>query len=197
MVTKTKNKPNILIIIAVVLFLLVGILQFYVQNVSKLFNRCGEIYRCEQTTTDEYGYDWKTFYYLVFTDDWKIDLIVSDEYFTGISRLRYDYHVHTWNNIGNVFFKTDSLLSATFIEEDVTPVTFNMNCIQARGYNDTTTFEPDARDISTMTVHAFFSNHNVNFDGIVFDKIEKLDPVLEEMMRLFLDNDEIFFEHLG
>ena len=196
METKKKNGPNILAIIAVILFLLIGVLELYVKNVTKLFNHCGEIYRCEQTTTDEYGYDWKSYYYLVFTDDWEIDLIVSDEYFTGVSRLRYDYHVRSWNNIGNVFFKTDSLLSATIIKEDVTPVTLNMECIQARGYDYTTTFEPDVGDLSAMTVYAFFTNDGVIFDGMVFDKIEELDPVLEESMRLFLDNDDIFSEYL-
>lgn len=200
----TKKLPPVLPIIAIVLFLIVGALQLYVENVSRIFSLYGKIYQYERSITDDDGYTQMGYIFAEFTDDGFLDIIATDEYFTAINKTRYDYRYRVWNNIGNLYFKTDSLLSATIFKENAIPITLEMKCVESRSWYtswidedaDFVTYENIDEVGTYLKSEVWFYEDSMVLDGISFPKIDDIDPVCREMIRLFIDNDDIFCEYL-
>lgn len=204
MTKNSKRFPTTLPIIIAILFLLIGALQFYVRNVSRAFIPYGKTYQFEQSTTDEAGYTQTVYVFVEFNEDGLLNIIATDKYFTTINKSSYDYRCHAWNNIGNLYFKTDSLLSATIFKEDARPVTLEMECVQSRGFcsslldEDTNfiTYENTDEIGACSESEAWFYENSLVLDGVTLQQIDAIDPVCKEMVRLFIDSDDIFAEYL-
>lgn len=200
---KKPKSVRILLTAIVIAVLAITAFNMFLESISRNFSPAGNIFYAEQMTTDDNGYEQKTFVFLEFTNDGILNMILTDEYYTSITKTVFDYTYHTWDNIGNIYFKTDSILSFTTFEEDAIPITMRMNCIQSRGFycplsDDETsiiTYEETENVGYTFDAEAFFYEDSVLFDGIVFDKIDALDPVCAELIRLFIDTDDIFYQH--
>ncbi len=196
-----REIPRIITILAIVLFFAVGALQLYVANVSRVFNPSGKVYQCEQSIADEHGDNQLVLFFAEFTDDGYLNIIVADEYLTAIGKNSYDYNYRVWNNIGNLYFKTDSLLSVTVFKENAIPVTIEADCVQSRGFysNENASFatyeNPDEIGVQ-LTSEAWFYEDSLVLDGITFQQIDDIDLVYKEMIRLFIDDDDNFAENL-
>ena len=204
-----KKLSSLLFIIVI----LIGLVQFYLKNVSVVWSFEGETYRTEFTVKDESNHDTKYVQYIYFNDG-KMYNIITDEYHTSSClRTIYDYSIHVWDNLGPIYFRTDNILSATTNKYDGKPITLIGKCIQSRGFNtinfianeDGTyslldepyfyTFESNeevGKTISTLLV-AKEDSFTISEDKYVkiAENNEELN-VIKELARLYLDNEDMF-----
>ena len=45
-------------------------------------------------------------------------------------------------------------------------------------------------------VEAWFYEDSLFFDGMMYKRIAGIDPVYSELIRLFIDNDDIFYQYI-
>lgn len=198
------SPKSILFIILGIIIIPLELISFYLDIGSIVYDPRGNIYQTEQVITDEYGYEQKIILIAEFTDNGLLNIISADKLFTPIEKRSFEYKLHVWENIGNIYFKTDSLLSFTIFKENATPATMLMECIQSRvlsssAYDEDKSFVTyeNTDDIgSQLELEIKFYKNSIVLDGIKLTKINEINPVSAELIRLFIDNNEFFYEYM-
>ncbi len=206
------KKKNPLIIVLIIVFVAVGLVQWWLQVVSRYYDFDGQVFQREFVEKDELGEEKNLVQYIYF-DNGRMYLLLTDEY--GVVRCFreiFEYSIHPWDNIGPIYFGTDSILSATSYKGDGHPITITTKCTQARGYN-TYLFEYDGESHYLLDDPIFYTfdvkeeegvektstlivkDDSIEFEGEIFIKVEKVNDVLLEFTRLYLDNEDIFAEY--
>lgn len=188
--------------VIIVFIILIVLINGYLKISIRAFWPDEEVYVAEHTVTDEYGYEQKAFAFLEFTNDRKLNIIATTENCSAVKKTVLDYKLHAWDHIGDVHFKTDSILSFTVFKEDAIPTTMRLNCVQSRSatvfslFEDTTTYENTEAVGMVYDVEAWFYEDSLFFDGMMYKRIAGIDPVYSELIRLFIDNDDIFYQYI-
>ena len=123
-----------------------------------------------------------------------LEMIYSDEYNTIFGKATYKTSWQVWNHMWrDLYFREDSLLSAKLAPEECQPVTVTMKCTH-NYYCDT--FSNDGFDVlsyddavgTVVNMEIFFFDDYIITNGVTAEKMDSLeDPVLEEMIRLFIE----------
>ena len=187
-----------LITFIVILLILISV---YLKSGVRAFWPDKKIYFSEQMVTNEYGDPEKALVFLEFTENNQIHLISTTEYGSAIKKSIFDYTFHAWDHIGDLYFKTDSLLSFTLFKDEAVPTTMRLSCVQSRGMmismfeDDIVTYE-DTEIIGTViSDEMWFYKDKIYFADMLFNQIDEIDPVYSELIRLFIDQDDIFYQY--
>jgi len=131
---------------------------------------------------------------IMHIDGYEIEMIYADEYDSLFGKITYDTSWTIWNHFaGDLYFRSDSILSARIAPKECTPTTVKMRCTNNL-YCDTfynESFEVMRNDKAiedTIVVDIFFYDSYIIIDGMKLEKMESLgDEVLQELLRLFID----------
>ena len=124
-----------------------------------------------------------------------IETLYTDEYCTLFGKATYDTTWEIWQHFaGDLYFRSDSLLSAKLAPEECHPATVKMKCTDNR-YCDTL-IESDGFVVlknedsigTRQTIDIYFYDDYIIVDGKKYEKMETLDnEVLGELIRLIID----------
>lgn len=174
---------RVITIFLTIIAIIIAGLYFYSHNVTTYFRPDDTIYHCKSD-----GFN----YYLFFNGGDEMVMIYSDEYVTSFGKATYSCSGYYWNHLfGDLYFRTKSLLSITNVEE-ANPATIITNCntnFYVDGFESTKRKE-NAESIGVTTkFDILFYNDGILFDGMRFNNTDKIDDVLSENVRLFIDLD--------
>ena len=127
-------------------------------------------------------------------DGYDIEMLYGDEYYVMFGKATYDTSWRIWQHFaGNLYFRSDSLLSAKLAPEECQPTTVKMKCTDNR-YCDTlmdgdlTVMRNDAAIGDTQTIDIYFFDEYIIVEGEKYEKMKSLDDeVLGELIRLFIE----------
>ena len=205
------KKKSPLFIVLIIVIVAVGLVQWWLQAVSRYYDFDGQVFQREYVEKDELGEEATLVQYIYF-ENGRMYLLLADKYGVRCFREIFEYSIHPWDNIGPIYFRTDNILSATSFKGEGRPITITTKCIQARGYN-TYLFEYDGESHYLLDDPIFYTfdvkedegvktssiliakDDSIEFEGEIFTQVEKVDDVLLELTRLYLDNEDIFAEY--
>ena len=178
---------KVLVVIAVILVVAIIGLYFYVHNVHTYFSPESDVYYCKQDGVNTYVYFEGDMFYVV----------QADEYVTAFAKTGYKTVGEYWNRLfGGLYFQTHSLLSITNVPDGAKPATVIMICESC----DIATYDDDNEkfvkykndDVIGTTINSamFFYDDSMIFDGVLLNKVNGIDSVLAELVRLFIDNND-------
>ena len=127
-------------------------------------------------------------------DGYDIEMLYGDEYNIMFGKATYDTSWRIWQHFaGDLYFKSDNLLSAKLAPKECQPTTVRMKCTDNR-YCDTfadsdfTVIRNDSAIGDTQTIDIYFFDESTIIEGEKYEKMESLDDaVLAELIRLFIE----------
>lgn len=126
---------------------------------------------------------------------YEVEMLYGDEYCTLFGKATYDTSWNIWQHlVGDLYFRSDSLLSAKMAPEECHPTTVRMKCTDNL-YCDTliesddfVVMRNDAAIGDTQTIDIYFFDEYITVEGEKYEKMESLDDeVLGELIRLFIE----------
>ena len=158
----------------------------YVYNISRYLDVEDSLYVANIDGTDVYVH---------FTDNHEIELVGADEYRLYISKTCYKYTGYYWNRLfGNLYFSEKNISSLSNVDDGATPATAVLVC-EAAYYIDTISngdsgieaMEDTDMLNSSYKTEIMFYDDKLLMDGMLFTRTDDMDPVLAELVRLFID----------
>ena len=124
-----------------------------------------------------------------------LEMLYGDQYCTLFGKATYDTSWNIWQHlVGDLYFRSENLLSAKIAPEECQPTTVRMKCTDNL-YCDTliesddfVVMRNDAAIGDTQTINIYFFDDYITVEGERYEKMESLDDeVLGELIRLFID----------
>lgn len=124
-----------------------------------------------------------------------IEMLYGDKYCTLFGKATYDTSWRIWQHFaGDLYFRSDSFLSAKLAPKECQPTTVRMKCIDNL-YCDTLIDSDDfvvmrneAAIGNPQTIDIYFFDEYITVEGEAYQKMESLDDeVLGELIRLIIE----------
>ena len=183
-----KVLKKILFAVVAIIVICVVVLSFYVHNVISYFYPDDSFYYSRLDGTDIYVF--------FDMDNDKFVIISSDEYRTAFSKTTYSIEGNFWNHLfGPLYFRSNSLLSITSAKDvplGAKPATVYMHCSESYyvmtydedvGMERQEDFDVEGENFTSIF---YFCDDGIVLDGIEFKKVDAVESVLAELVRLFI-----------